>query len=310
MTNQMSSEPIRDGNVWVFPDGYTLPVISGGSDEGPAAAPAESAPAAVEAPAAAPASAPEPAAAAPTSSPAEADPFDGDLPDDQVFSRGYVEKLRKQGQTYREQAQTHAEQLAEYEAVYGQYEPEDRQAWFEMASRWAANPADGAEMMQRIAEQVLNEGKTPEEATEHVIAEDRVAAEAEAAGVAMTPEQIQALVDERFAAQQAEKMQQEAIDGVFAEIKAAGFDPHTRDGHSILWTANNETAGDIAKAIEIVKADKQKIIDEYVAAKSTPSARTAPTDGMLAQPIPEVGGLDDAFKSANAWLKAQTSQPG
>ena len=273
------------------------------------AAPAEAAPAA-EAPAApTPAPAATPAATAPAPA-AEADPFDGDLPDDQVFSRGYVEKLRKQGQTYREQAQTHAEQLAEYDSVYGQYESEDRQAWFEMATRWAEDPRSGAEMMQRIADQVLNDGKTPEEATEAVIAEDRINAEASDAGVALTPEQIQALVDERFAAQQAERMQQEAIDGVFSEIKAAGFDPHSRDGHSILWTANNETKGDIAAAIEIVKADKQKIIDDYVAAKSSPSARTAPSDGMLASPLPEVGGLDDAFKNANAWLKAQAKQPG
>lgn len=303
MTCQMNSEPIRDGNRWVFPDGRTLPVISGGSDEGLAAAPAEAAPAA------APVSAPEPAAAPPVAA-VEADPFDGELGDDQVFSRGYVEKLRKQGQTYREQAQTHAEQLAEYESVYGQYEPDDRQAWFEMANRWAEDPRAGAEMMQRIADAVLNEGKTPEEATEQVIAEDQVAAEAQQAGVAMTPEQIQALVDERLAAEKAQAAQEQAVEQVFTELRAAGFDPQSRDGHSVLWTANHETGGDIAKAIEIVKADKQKIIDEYVAAKSAPSARTAPSDGMLAQPIPEVGGLDDAFKSANAWLKAQTSQPG
>jgi hypothetical protein len=126
----------------------------------------------------------------------------------------------------------------------------------------------------------------------------------------MTPEQIQALVDERFAAQEAQKQQEAAIEGVFSEIKAAGFDPHSRDGHSILWTANNETAGDIAKAIEIVQADKQKIIDDYVALKSGPTARTAPSDGVLASPMPEVGGLDDAFKRANAFLKGQVSQPG
>lgn len=309
MTNPTSSEPIRDGNVWVFPDGRTLPVISGGSDEG-LAAPAEAAPA-VEAPAAAPASAPEPAPAETAGTTAEPSALDTEFGDsDAVVSRGWAEKIKKEGQTYRERAQEYEAKLAEYEQVYGQYEAEDRQAWFEMANRWAEDPRSGAEMMQRIADAVLNEGKTPEEATEQVIAEDQIAAEADAAGVAMTPEQIQALVDERFAAQKAEEAQEAAIQGVFAEITAAGFDPQSRDGHSILWTANNETQGDIAKAIEIVKADKQKIIDEYVASKSAPSARTAPSDGMLAQPIPEVGGLDDAFKSANAWLKAQTSQPG
>lgn len=276
-------------------------------DAAPAeAAPAESAPAAAPVESAPAAAAPEPAAA-----PAETSALDTEFGDaDAVVSRGWAEKIKKEGQSYREQARELEAKLAEYDNVYGRYDSEDREAWFEMATRFAENPVDGAEMMQRIAEQVLNEGKTPEEATEHVIAEDQVAAEAAEAGVVMTPEQVQALVDERLAAEKQAQEQEAAIESVFSEMRAAGFDPHTRDGHSVLWTANNETGGDIAKAIEIVKAEKQKIIDEYVASKSSPSARPAPSDGMLAQPIPEVGGLDDAFKSANAWLKSQASQPG
>lgn len=311
MSNQ-PNDPIRDGNVWLFPDGHTLPVISGGSDEGFAAAPAEAAPAA-EAPAAAPSSAPDPSVAEPTppSGSVTDDPFDGDLADDQqVFSRGYVEKLRKQGQTYREQAQTTAEELAQYNEVYGQYDSSDRETWFELASQWATNPRDAAEWMQRIASAVLNDGLTPEQATDQVIAEDQITDAAEQQGIALTPAQIQAMVDERFAAQQAEQAQQQAIDDVFAEVRAGGFDPQSRDGHSVLWTANNETNGDIAKAIEIVKADRQRIIDEYVQGKSAPSARPAPSDGVLALDVPQVSSLDDAFKSANEFLKGMQSQPG
>ena len=276
-------------------------------------APTESAPAA-EAPAAAPASAPDPSpAAAPPPSPAaggDGFDFDAELGNDPVVSRGYAEKLQRQGQSYREQMQGYEAKLAEYENVYGQYEPDDRQAWFAMANEWANDPRAGAEMMQRIADSVLNDGKTPEEATEQVIAEDQLADQAQQQGVNLTPEQVQAMVDERLAAQDAERAQKEAVDGVFNELRAAGFDPQSREGHSVLWTANHETEGDIAKAIEIVNAERQKVIDEYVAGKSAPSARTAPTDGMLATPAPEVGTLDDAFKSANAFLDGLSRQPG
>lgn len=304
----MSDEIVRDGNEWVFPDGKRLPVISGGSDEGPAGgAPVEAAPAEA-APAAAPA---ETSAPATSAAPAEADPFDGELGDDQVFSRGYVEKLRKQGQTYREQAQAHEQALSEYEQIYGQYEPEDRQAWFAMANEWARDPRAGAEMMQRIADAVLNEGKTPEEATEQVIAEDQVAAEAEQAGAALTPEQVEQIVAERLAAEKAEREQAQAVESVFSELRAAGFDPNTREGHSVLWTANHETGGDIAKAIEIVKADQQRIIDEYVSGKaSTPAPRTAPDSGMLATQAPEVHTLDDAFKASRKFLEGISNSPG
>ena len=290
-----NSDPIRSGDRWVFPDGRTLPVIAGGSDDGVAAeAPAEA-----------------PAEAAPVAeAPAADDPFDAELGDDAVFPRGYVEKLRKQGQTYREQMQEKAEQLEQYENVYGQYENEDRRTWFQMAQEWARDPRAGAEMMQRIADAVLDDGVTPEEATEQVIAEDQVAAEAEQAGVNLTPEQIQQMIDERVAAQDFERQQEQAIEQIFSEIKAAGFEPRSRDGQAILWTANNETDGDIAKAIEAHKADRQKVIDDYVAGKSAPTSRPAPSDGVLASQAPAIDTLDDAFKAANAYIDGLSRQPG
>jgi uncharacterized protein (UPF0335 family) len=251
-------------------------------------------------------------APAPDTTPAaEPDPFDGELGDDQVYSRGYVEKLRKQGQTYREQAAQRAEELATYEQVYGQYEAEDRDTWLAMATEWARDPRAGAEMMQRIADAVLNEGKTPEEATEQVIAEDQLTAEAADTGTALTPEQVEQIVAERLAAEKAEREQEAAIESVFTELRAAGFDPQSREGHSVLWTANHETGGDIAKAIEIVKAERQQIIDEYVSGKAaTPAPRTAPDAGMLATASPEVHTLDDAFKASREFLKGMSNSPG
>lgn len=266
----------------------------------------------------APAAAPETTTpAAPTTT--DVDPFDtSDLSTDGVVPRGRYDKAAKEGQAYREQARALEEKLSTYEQVYGQYAPEDRDTWFAMANEWARDPRAGAEMMQRISEAVLNDGLTPQEATEQVIAEDQVTAAADEAGLTLTPERVAQIVEEKLAAERAEaqaetarREQEAAVQAVFAEIREAGFDPESRDGHSILWTASNETNGDIAKAVEIVKAERQKIIDEYVSGKaSTPSTRPAPDSGVLANTVPVLDTLDDAFKAANAFLDGMNRSPG
>lgn len=282
-------------------------------------APVESAPAeapAAEAPVESAPAAEAPVAEAPVASD---DPFDAELGDDAVFPRGYVEKLRKQGQTYREQMQEKAEQLARYEEVYGQYDAEDRDAWFSMAQEWARDPRAGAEMMQRIADAVLNEGKTPEEATEQVIAEDQVAAqvEQEANGM-LTPEQVEKMIAERLeslTAQQEEQAREREIEqlaeGILSQVREAGYDPTSRPGQEILLIANTETNGDIAKAIEIKQAENQKIIDDYIAGKTAnPSPKTAPDAGVLASQVPEVDTLEDAFKASRRFLEGISSEAG
>jgi hypothetical protein len=312
----MTNNPIplpdveRVGNEWHFADGTVLAVVSGGADEGGGDAGGDAAPPAPAVEAAPAQTAPVGSTPAATPAAPEASVLDTELGDDQVYSRGYVEKLRKEAERYRSESQGNAEQLATYNEVYGQYEADDRDAWFSMAQEWARDPRAGAEMMKRISDAVLNDGVTPEEATQQVIAEDQVAAEVAQAGVNLTPEQVQALVDERFAAQDQERAQNNAVEEVFTELRAAGFDPQTREGHSVLWTANHETNGDIAKAIEIVKADRQAIIDDYVSGKSAPTARVAPSDGVLANQAPVMNNLDDAFKAANAFMKGQQSQAG
>lgn len=279
-------------------------------------APVESAPAeapAAEAPVESAPAAEAPAAEAPVASD---DPFDAELGDDAVFPRGYVEKLRKQGQTYREQMQEKAEQLSKYEEVYGQYDAEDRDAWFSMAQEWARDPRAGAEMMQRIADAVLNEGKTPEEATEQVIAEDQVAAEVAAeveqeSNGMLTPEQVEQIVAERLKAYTDEREIEQLAEGILSQVREAGYDPTSRSGQEILLIANTETNGDIAKAIEIKQAENQKIIDDYIAGKTAnPSPKTAPDAGVLASQVPEVDTLEDAFKASRRFLEGISSEAG
>jgi hypothetical protein len=268
-------------------------------------APTESAPAE--------ASAPTTSAPAETSAPADVDPFDSsDLGNEGIVPRGRYDKIAKEGQAYREQARTLEQQLSEYEQVYGQYDPDDKQAWFAMASEFARDPRAGAEMMKRISDAVLNDGLTPEEATEQVIAEDVMTAEVEQqAGGNLTPEQVEQIVSERLAAAEQQRALDSEVESIFQQLRAADIEPESPRGTYVLALAQKETGGDIAKALEIVQAERQQIIDEYVSGKAaTPAPKTAPDSGMLATQAPEVHNLEDAFKASRRFIEGIASSPG
>ena len=72
----------------------------------------------------------------------------------------------------------------------------------------------------------------------------------------------------------------------------------------VLWNANHETGGDIAKAAEMVKTYRQGVIDEYVQGRS--SGRVAlPTSGGVqatGQAAP-ITNFDDARRAADRYLQ-------
>lgn len=216
-----------------------------------------------------------------------------------VFDRGYVESVRREAERYREEARTHAEQLATYNDAFSPYEPADRDVWLDLARRWVTDPADAARVMQQIASQVLDEqtGQTAPAAspTSGEVAEDGP----------LTPERVQQMMQSELAARDEAARQQQAVEGVFAELRAAGFDPQTRDGFAVLWTANNETNGDVAKAIELVKADRQKIIDDYVAGRANGTHPTPAPNGLSASQSTPITNLDDAHKATQDFLRSR-----
>lgn len=258
--------------------------------------PSEATPAAESPP---PAAAPPPAASTPPADSAGGDPFT-ELPVDQaLFPRSYVEKLRNEGHKYRTEAQTAAQKAAEYDQVYGRYEPEDRRVWFELANAWAYDPSQAAQMMQEIAQAVLTEGKPAEPAKAAVSDADIPIPDD------LTPEKVQAMIDERIAAQQQATAQQHAVETIYQEVRGHGYDPESREGFMVLWTANNETDGDIGAAVEKMKQYRQGIIDEYVAGRSGPRPVPAPNGGVAANQSVEIGSFEDARKATDAFLRAQ-----
>jgi hypothetical protein len=240
-----------------------------------------------------------PVEAAPAPAPAPATgPLDGDLsPDRAVFDRGYVQSIRTEGQRYRAEAEAAQQQAARYNDVFGIYDAQDQEVWLNLARAWAVDPNQAAQMMQQIANGVLGEGQPVEP-------EPTPTAPAPVPE-ALTAEQVQRMIAEGFQSRDQTAAEQRAIDGVMNEVREHGFDPDTAEGFMVLWRANHETGGDIAKAAEMVKGYRQSIINDYVQGRSSgrvplPGA----ANGAPAAAAPgEIKNLDDARRATDAWLR-------
>jgi hypothetical protein len=263
-------------------------------------APVADAPVTGGAPAATPAAAP-PASASPAPGVGEVDAL-ADLPTDQaVFDRGYVERIRAEGAKHRVAAREAAEKLNGYEQVFGQYDEVDRGVWLDLARTWATDPAAAAQTMDRIARAVLADGGTQADVVE---AQQEAMAETIAAEQpGLTPDMVQQQINAALAEREQAQAQEKAIQGIRDEIAAAGFDPDSREAHSVLYAANRETNGDLQAAIALVKADRQKIIDEYVAGRANGGPRPAPDGGAGTEAQQAPRTFEEARQQSRAWLE-------
>lgn len=214
-------------------------------------------------------------------------------PDDQsVFSRGYVEKLRGEAQRYRDHASEANNQLQTYDQVFGVYPEGERQIWLNMASAWAQNPEAAVQMMEEIsnnyrAENTQQQPQTPPpEATPQ-----------------LSPDEVKQLVSEQLAARDASVAEQRAIQGIFDEVRTAGFDPETAEGFAVLYNANHFTDGDIGKAVQMVKDRDQKVINEYIAHRNG-RPMPSPQGGVMAAAAGEpIKTIEDARRATEAFLR-------
>jgi len=267
--------------------------------------------------------APSPAAT-PSAAPAPAPPVAADdvlaseLPADQaVFDRGWVDKLRNEGRRYREEARTSQAALDSYNNVFGVYDDDDRQTWLDLAATWAQDPARAAQVMAEIAKGVLDENagggqvgarSTPGASDAEVVEE---LSKVDTSG--MTAEQVQQMIAEAMSARDQAVIEQRAIENIYGEVRAAGYDPESRWGIMVLHAANHETNGDIGEAVKLVQADRQAIIDEYVSGRAAGNrAVPSPAGGAAANTTPEpITSFDDARRAADAYLRGtQMAQPG
>lgn len=223
----------------------------------------------------------------PAGAEAAADAFDD--PKVESFDRAYVEKLRKEAASHRTEAQR-------YKEAFKGWDPEaDVPVWLEtiqLAQQPGMQQA-AADRLRQIAD-LIHKGDTPEEAVAKVDGEPPKEPEY------LTPEQLEQKLQER----EQEKAVADQVQAIKSKAAELGYAENTREYHSLLWTAQNETGFDLEKAHEKLQADRQAVIDSFLeekrlAAEGNPAvaAGGAHVDGSVQH--------DGSFATARARTEAR-----
>lgn len=248
---------------------------------------AVNAPAAGEAPVApvvAPAATPAaPAAPAAPVTP-EADPFDSGA---DTFDRKYVEKLRTEAAERRVA-------LKQYETAFEPYGEEERAVWLGLAQLTAMDPKAGAKALADLSK-ALEEGFTPEEA-------------ADKAGIAPADED-KPLTKKELDAYMAQQRQEIEINTAAAKIEAqataAGYKVGSKE-YKLLLTRAIELNYDLDAAIKEEAAEKQAIIDKFVADKVAAGEKWPTTTPAAGAGSPNPSGNEPkTMAEAKASLQAR-----
>jgi len=199
------------------------------------------------------------------------------------------------------EARERATELEARYAPFEQYSDEDRNTWVDLGARWLDDPKATAADFRTIANNVLGDPTSTEaekaEAIEVLEQTDHMEA--------LTPEAVQALVDEKLSARDQQAQTDRAIEAVHAQIAEAGWPKGTADNFKVLWIANNDPAaeGDVAKAIDIMKAERQTIIDDYnMGLRNGINPKVAPSGGFAGQSDTPITSMEEAAAAAKAFL--------
>lgn len=219
-------------------------------------------------PAADPDPTPEPAAdTTPAAEPDADDPWDAGA---DTFDRPYVESLRKENQRRRQRSKR-------YDEVFDGYTDDERDFLLNLASEVRSNPAQAAQRAAQLA-QVL--GATPAE-------QQQVANEVDESGpltakdIAQIIDQQLSARDQRHAAQQQEQEQKAAVAEVFTDAEKLGYEQDTPEFINLLYVAARDQEHDPATALQLahkqIQAQRQQVIDDYLAQKAKESDQTPDT---------------------------------
>lgn len=219
------------------------------------------------------------------------------LPETQaVFDRGYVQKIRDEAARYRTQLRETEQGFTPFKTAFDGVRDDDREVFLNLISTYKQDPAQAAELFRQIAD-----GLSPAQQAE--VAEQ--VAEAKADGESLTPERVQQMIAEAIQNDRAALQQQQSVEAIHSQVRAAGFEPDSLEGMSIMWLAVNKTNGDMGAAITEWRNRDQSVIDQYVQGKAQQPGYLPPSGnaGTGAATPPMISNMQDARKAAENYLR-------
>jgi hypothetical protein len=234
-----------------------------------------------DAPAASP---PSPEAGAPPAAPEApaADPFDSGA---ESFPRAYVEQLRKEAADRRTAVKP-------YDDAFSAYGPEERDVWLKIAKLTVDDPAAAKEVMDTLFSSMLEEAE-PEAPTAE---DDRP----------LTRKELEQWSKD----QEAAKQEAAAVSAVEKEAESLGYKSGDWNYYALMKRALSDHNGDLKAAHAAFEADKQKVIDEYIAGKTASGEKWPAGMPGGAAPADATGGAPKTFEQAKASAKARMLAAG
>lgn len=177
------------------------------------------------------------------------------------FTPEYVHKLRDEAAEYRTN-------LKPYEETFDGYQPEEREAFLELAQTLKRDPAAAADWMEQVAKNIrsgMGQEQAEVAAAETVVEESKDSNQS----AALSAADFDRLLDERLSQREQQLAQAQSIREVEDEVRSLGVDPDSPDGLAVMQIAWKETGGDLQAAYKIAVEDRNAaIIEAYLEQKA------------------------------------------
>ncbi len=180
------------------------------------------------------------------------------------------------------------------------YDDATKESWAKLAKLMSDDPVAGAAELKRIADNILadddDEPNTPEAPVTNEVPK--------------TKEELEAFLAQRDAEQQRQRDEAAAVESGFKDPETlTGFTRGTREMREFLMRAHEEHNGDLDAAYAAVQAERQAVIDAYVAEQAGRNSGFAPLPGTGGDAVNDpTGGAPKDFKAAKNSLLQRISQ--
>lgn len=213
---------------------------------------------------------------------------------------GYVQGLREEAKAKRLEAE-------HYKTAFDGFDTDTADAFLEAVKLIRQNPAEAHDVFKGLVDELaVAAGITKKEAKELVTeaVAQGTAPVADIAADVITPEKLEEYLSQREAKKQEDAVTTKAKEEIDTKIADLGYKPGTKQFNDLLYYATTETEGTPVEKLDAahtkIAAERQAVIDEFLAAQNSQNAGFPPqSDGQA--PNAEVA---DQPKSVKAGAKA------